>query len=205
MSSIFENPNFWAIVGTVIGILSLYYTIRAFTQKANVALDVTSRYKNLADKFLDLEFTNGYSQNILLDISIYNKGSKTAKSIHLGLIFNSEVKIIDLPTNNPPWKESNTFQHLRSFHYTNDSKLHPPNTSFSIGKFEISIPPINQVDTGYYFIANGVLEGDFKPSCFLLLYDLKNDKLILKSFIGKKINYGNNDWNLMIKEKSQPK
>lgn len=202
MNAIFDNQNFWAILGTIVGILSLYYAIKAYNQKANISIDITSKYKNLADKNLDLQFQNGYSQDFLLDISIYNKGTKNATSVNLGLIFNSEVILSKFPETNPHWKESKTFKSLRSFHYNNDSKLHPPNTSFSIGRFEISIPPIDQASSGFYFIANGVIEGDFEAACFLILYELKSDKLVVKSFQKDKINYGNNDWNIMIKEKT---
>jgi hypothetical protein len=201
MNNFLSNPNFWTIIGGVAGLISLYYAYKSYGQKAKIKVLVFSRQKVLYDPTLHLIFTDNYSQNFQLGLSLYNTGNKNSQSVNIHLTFNSEVKISKTPDLGKFWHEHNQLPNFRSFQYKTDAKFYPPETNFTIGEFEISIPLINQVDSGFYFIANGVIEGDFKTACFLVLYDLNSDQMVIKHFQDKKINLGNNDWNLMIMNK----
>ncbi len=203
MSNFLSNPNFWSVVGGVVAIISLYYARKTYRQKAKIKVVVFSRQKVLFDPTLHLIFTNGHSQGFQLGISLHNTGNKNSQSVNINLIFNSEVKVSKTPDFDKSWHEHNQLPNYRSFQYKVDNKIYPPDTNYTIGEFEISIPLINQVNSGFYYIANGVLEGDFKTSCFLILYDLNKDRMIINHFQNLNINDGNNDWNLMINDKDE--
>ena len=202
MESIFNNQNFWTIIGVIVGVLSLYYAYKTYIQKAKIELSISTDHLNLNDPTLNLVFENGYSQKFNFGVSILNIGAKNTNSISLLLNFNSDVKIISTPKLNNLWKEKKIMPNYRVFQYNNDSKIFPPKTNYTVGRFEISIPNIDHLELGFYFIASGLIEGDFEKSCFLVLYDLHNDSLEVRHYQKRNINYGNNDWNLMIREKN---
>jgi len=202
MESIFNNPNFWTIIGVVIGVLSLYYAYKTYVQKAKIELFITTNRLRLNDPSLNLIFDEGYSQKFKFGVSVFNIGAKNSNSITILLTFNSNVKILTIPEMNKSWKEKNVMPNYRIFHYNNDTKIHPPKTNYTVGNFEISIPFIDHLKSGFYFIANGIIEGDFEKSCFLVLYDIHNDSLVVRHYQKRNINDGNNDWNLMIRNKN---
>lgn len=117
------------------------------------------------------------------------------------LTFNSEVRIKSHPDLEILWNEKEILRTYRHFQYNNDNKIHPPQTNFSNGKFEISIPSLNQLNSGCYIIANGTLQGDFEVTCLLILYDLNEDLITVHHYKKKDINVGNNNWNNMLSNK----
>jgi hypothetical protein len=202
MSSIM-NQNFWTAISILIAVFSLYYNYKTYIQKAVIEVFIGTDQIEINDPSLKLIFDSGYSQNFNFDVSIHNLGEKSANSVDLILSFNSEVKILETPNLGEYWKENNVIKTSKVFTYHNDNKMHPSKTNYSIGKFAISIPLINQLNSGYYFIANGTINGDFEVSCILILYNFDNDKLEIRHFQKGNINDGNYAWNSMLLEKNK--